>query len=212
MDIEHFRIEDFYNDLDFMVALFYNDLSNKNRWYYYDNDSNNECKIIYYEKEEENSDKQNRIYCNTDLLNNLDIYEIAKNFNKNNSDDILVSIITNETDNDNNKKLFKEYLDNKKIKFLYPKKTLVAKVFYYILHNKIDIIKGIRFVHYYVSNNENITEYVGDDVGIEEIIGDFYAIYDGDITNEKDIETTKKLIFENMQRYVHDNMEKINTR
>jgi hypothetical protein len=162
------QFTDFYDDIGFMVALFY-----------------------------------------TDMLNNADIYEIANHLTNKVSDDNLANIIVNGTDDDNNKKLFENYLNKLKIKLLNPKRALIAKVFYYILHNRIDLRKGIKFANFEVSNNENITKYVGDDVGIEQILGNYYAIADGDIKDKKDIEATKKLILEELQQYVHDNLEHI---
>ncbi|MDR1220650.1 MAG: hypothetical protein LBK73_13705 [Treponema sp.] len=143
----------------------------------------------------------------SDMLNNVDIYKIANHLTNNISDDNLVKIIVNGVDDDNNKKLFENYFIKLNIKLLHPKKALIAKVFYYILHNRIDLSKGIKFANFEVSDNENITRYVGDDVGIEQILGNYYAVDDGDLTDKKDIEATKKLILEEMQQYVHDNLE-----
>ncbi|MDR1217991.1 MAG: hypothetical protein LBK73_00085 [Treponema sp.] len=142
-------------------------------------------------------------YC--DILNNTDIYKIANHLNNKTSDDVLARIIANGV-NGNNKRLFDNYLNALGIKFFDSKRYLAAKFFYYILHNRIDFFKGIGFVHEYVSNNENITKYVGDDIGIEQILGDYYAIADGDITDEKDIKDLKKIILEEIQQYVKENL------
>jgi hypothetical protein len=88
-------------------------------------------------------------------------------------------------DDNNNKQLFENYLNTLKINLLNPKKALIAKVFYYILHDRIDFNKGIEFAHYYVSDRENITEYIGDDVGIEQIVGYYFTIDDGDLTRDR---------------------------
>ena len=153
---------DFYDDIDFMIALFYNH-----------------------------------------MLNNVDIYEIAIQLNNKNHDDVLAKIIANGV-NGNNEKLFDNYLNELGIKFAESKKAIAAKVFYYILADKIDFYKGIRFVHRKVSIYENTKTYVGDDIGIEEILGNFYMIDDGDISSEKNIETTIEFIISDLKQYIND--------
>ena len=196
------RFENFYDDIDFMAALFYNYILNKYQYNYeYEYDLINKCytdKKCYYDDE--------------DIVSYMDIhiYEIARYLNSKIPDDYLSNIITNRIDDLNNRKLFDKYLNKKNIKFSYPKKTLIAKVFYYILNNRIDFDEGIRFVHYNVSNRVNITEYIGDDVGIEKIVGDYFAIDDGDITYEEDIKKLKILILEEMQQYIQNNLEQTN--
>jgi hypothetical protein len=191
---------DFYDDIGFMAALFYND-----------------------------------------KLNDANIYEVANRLHTKTSDDVLAQIIANGADG-NNKGLFYTYLDALGIKFLDPKRALVAKMFYYILHGRININKGIHFVNL-LSNYEDITKYAGDDIGIEKILGNFYAIDDvilrtitkgaaripasdkelihsiyaigraipkGDArmtaADEERIETLKRLTLEEMEQYVHDNL------
>jgi ethanolamine utilization cobalamin adenosyltransferase len=158
------QFTDFYDDIDFMIALFFN------------------C-----------------------MLNNADIYEIANRLTSKVSDGNLAKIIVNGTDDNNNKKLFENYLNKLNIKLLNPKRALVAKIFYYILHNRIDLYEGIKFlVDYRVSNFDDAIEYIGDDVGISKILGNFYAIDDGDLRNKKDIEAAINYIFRDMKQYVND--------
>jgi hypothetical protein len=159
------QFTDFYDDIGFIAALFYND-----------------------------------------MLNNMDIYEIANRLTSKISDDNLSKIIINGVDDNNNKKLFEGYLIKLNIKFLQPKKALIAKVFYYILHNRIDLNEGIRCATYDVSDIADSTNYIGDDTGIEYIVGDYYAIDDGNLIYKKDIKIAKKLIFEGMQKYIHENL------
>jgi hypothetical protein len=161
------QFTDFYDDIDFMIALFYNR-----------------------------------------ALNNADVYEVANRLNNKTSDDFLAKIIANGA-NGNNKRLFDNYLNALGIKLFDSKRAIVAKLFYYILHNRIDFFEGIWFARFYVSNNKNITKYVGDDIGIEQILGDYYAIVDGDITDEKDIKDLKQLILEELQQYVKDNLVEV---
>ena len=139
-------------------------------------------------------------------LNNADIYEIASHLNNKASDDVLAKIIANGADNANNKKLFKNYLNALGIKFLDHKRALIAKVFYYVLNNRIDFYKGIKFVHRNVSKSKNITRYAGDDVGIEQILGNFYVIDDGDLRNEKNIKTAIEFIIRDLKQYVNEHL------
>jgi hypothetical protein len=145
----------------------------------------------------------------SDMLNNADIYKIANHLANKVSDDNLAKIIVNGIDDNNNKKLFENYLIKLNIIFLHPKKHLTAKVFYYILHNRIDLNKGIRFLNLKVVDYGNCTKYLGDDIGIEQILGNYYAIEDRNLTDKKDIEATKKLILEELQQYIHDNLEQM---
>jgi hypothetical protein len=192
---------DFYDDVDFMIALFFNR-----------------------------------------MLNNADIYEIANRLNNKTSDDVLAKIIANGT-GVNNKRLFNNFLNAVGIEFVDTKRAIVAKVFYYILHGRIKTPAGIRFLKSYVSNRENVTKYAGDDIGIEQILGNYYGIDDriggfllksgeehsdadkeildsiyeigrtiikGDpkmtAANEENIEILKKAVKEEMEQYIHDNL------
>jgi hypothetical protein len=159
------QFTDFYDDIDFMIVLFYN------------------CK-----------------------LRNADIYEIANHLTNKTPDDVLIQIVVNGPDDNNNKKLFENYLNKLGIKIFNSKRAVAAKIFYYILHDKIDFYKGIRFVHRNLSNHENITKYVGDDIGIEQILGDFYMIDDGDFADEKNIEATIECIISDMKQYINDHL------
>ena len=140
------------------------------------------------------------------LLNNVDIYNIANHLTNTVDDDDLINILVNGKDDENNKKLFGNYLNNLNIDYLHPKETLIAIVFYYILHNKINMYSGIKFAHTNVSNSKDTVEYVGDDVGIAQILGYYFAIDDCDITDKKEIEDTEKLILEEIQQYVLYNL------
>jgi hypothetical protein len=156
------QFTDFYDDIDFMIALFYNR-----------------------------------------MLSNADIYEIANHLNNKTSDDILAKIIANGA-NGNNKRLFDNYLNALGIKLFDSKRAIVAKLFYYVLHNRIGLNEGIGFVDHNVIDYGDPTKYVGDDVGIAQLLGKYYAIYD--ITDKKKIEYIKKLILEEMQQYVKENL------
>jgi hypothetical protein len=156
------QFSNFYDDIDFMAAMFY-----------------------------------------SNLLDSLYIYEIAAYLTNKTSDDSLAKIIANGGDDNNNKKLFENYLNAHGIKFLDPKRYLTAKIFYYMLNNKIDFKEGIGFVDYNVSEPKYAG---GDDIGIDRILSKYYAIDEGLVPEKKDIETFKKLILEEMQQYVHDNL------
>jgi hypothetical protein len=158
------QFSDFYDDIDFMLALFFNG-----------------------------------------MLNDADIYEIANRSNNKTSDDIFAKIIANGPSG-NNQRLLYNYLNELGIEPLDHKRALIAKVFYYILSNRIDIYEGIGFIDHKVINNENITKYVGDDVGIEKILGAFYLVADGDLRDEKDIEAAIKDVFTELEQYVQDNL------
>jgi hypothetical protein len=138
------------------------------------------------------------------MLSNADICEIANRLNNKTPDDVLAQIIGNWSDNDNNNKLFENYLNARGIKFADYKRALIAKVFYYILHDRIDLYKGISFVYFNVSKHENIIKYCGDDVGIELIYGNYSLIADGDLRNEKDIEKAVEFIIRDLKQYVNE--------
>jgi hypothetical protein len=140
------------------------------------------------------------------MLNDADIYEIANHLNNKTFDDALAQIVVNGPDDNNNKELFENYLRKLGIKFFVSNRAVAAKIFYYILQDRIDFYKGIRFVHHNVSNVEKITEYVGDDIGIEQILGNFYAVDDGDLDDEKDIEVTIEYIIRDMKQYVNEHL------
>jgi hypothetical protein len=156
------QFSDFYDDINFMAAMFYRN-----------------------------------------LLDSMYIYEIANHLTNKISDDYLTKIIANRGDDNNNQKLFENYLKKLRIKFLDHKKYLTAKIFYYMLNNKIDFKEGIDFVHYNVSDPKGA---VGDDIGIDRILSKYYAIDEGLVPDKKDIETLKKLILDEMQQYVRDNL------
>ena len=156
------QFSDFYDDINFMAAIF---------------------------------------YCN--LLDNMYIYEIANHFTRKISDNDLVAIMANGGEDNNNQKLFENYLKKLEIKFLDHKKYLTAKIFYYMLNKKIDFKEGIEFVHYNVSEPKGA---VGDDIGIDRILSKYYAIDEGLVPDKKDIEAFKKRILEEMQQYVNDNL------
>ena len=139
-----------------------------------------------------------------DKLNSTEIYEISKELNNKISDDILKKIIANGADNNENKKLLENYLDVLGINFLDFKKALTAKVFYYILQDKINFYNGISFLVREVIDRSKTIEYLGDDIGIDQIIGNFYYIDDGDASNEKYIETAIEDIFIDMKQYIND--------
>ncbi|MDR1218411.1 MAG: hypothetical protein LBK73_02250, partial [Treponema sp.] len=95
------QFTDFYDDIDFMSALFFNR-----------------------------------------RLNDADIYEIANRLNNKTPDDVLAQIIANGAGG-NRQRLFENYLNALGMKFLDPKRALIANVFYYILNDRIDFYEGI---------------------------------------------------------------------
>lgn len=143
----------------------------------------------------------------SNIFSNISIYEIANHLNNNTYDDILAKIIANGVDN-NNKKLFEKYFDAHGIKISDPKRVVAAKVFYHILHDRIDFREGIIFLHHRVVDRGNTTEYLGDDIGIEGILGKFYQIDDGDLSDEKYIKTAIEDIISDMKQYINDHLEK----
>ena len=141
-----------------------------------------------------------------DLLNREDIYNIANSLTNTLDDDDLINILVNGEGDDNNIKLYVNYLNKLNIKYLYPKETLTAIVFYYVLHNKINMYSGICFVDRNVRNFEDTMYYVGDDVGIEQILGDYYYIDDGDAIDVEHIREAEKFLIEELQQYVYYNL------
>ena len=61
---------------------------------------------------------------------------------------------------------------------------------------------GIDFVHYQISDQSKYKKYVGDDLGIEQILGNYFAIDDGDVTDEKQIQELTQEIYKEMQEYI----------
>ena len=112
-------------------------------------------------------------------------------------------LVTNETDNISD--LFEKYVKSKNISIKNAKKEIVKKVFHYILKNKIQMNEGIDFLHYEVSDYLKDKQYIGDNIGIEKILGNYISIDDGDITDEKQIDEIKQEIIKNMQKYVDEN-------
>jgi hypothetical protein len=141
-----------------------------------------------------------------DLLNKNDIYNIANHLTNTIGDDDLIKILVNGEGDDNNIKLFVNYLNKLNIKYLYPKETLTAIVFYYVLQNKINMYSGISFVDRNVRNFEDTMHYIGDDVGIEQILGNYYYIDDGDAIYEEQIKEAEKYLIEELQYYVYYNL------
>ena len=158
------QFTEFYDDIDFMIALFFNR-----------------------------------------LINDTDIYEIAKRLKNKTSHDFLDIIIANGA-NGNNRRLFYNYLNALGIKRTDSKRAIAAKVFYYILHDKIDFYTGIKFVYRKVSKYENTKEIVGDDIGIESL-GIFWYIDDGDASDEKYIEPAVESVITGMKQYINDHLE-----
>jgi hypothetical protein len=163
------QFECFYDDIDFMAALFYNNILHKSY-----------------------------------------IFEIANYLTKKISDDNLISIIVNGSDDDNNEKLFKNYLAKLKIEYLHPEKIIVAKIFYYILHSKIDIKEGIDFIWNNVRVCKDPRESVADALGISNITSKFYSICEGLAGDNDNITIFRKKIIKEMQEFIHDNLEQIN--
>jgi hypothetical protein len=135
------------------------------------------------------------------MLNNADIYEIANRLNNKTPDNILAKIIANGA-NTHNKRPFENYLKARGIEFFSSERAIVAKVFYYILHDRIDFNEGIGFVDHKVIDYGEPIKSLGDDIGIAQLLGNYYYICD--ITDKEKIEAIKKLILEEMQRYVNE--------
>lgn len=138
------------------------------------------------------------------LLTDENVRIIADKLTETENDDVLIDIIVSSYTDDNLKKIEK-YIESKKIKIKNKKIFLTKKIFQYILKNEISISDGIRFIHLEISNNEEIKEYVGDDIGIEQILGNFYAIDDGDVTDPKSIKRLIQKIQKEMKEYIKNN-------
>jgi hypothetical protein len=123
-------------------------------------------------------------------------------------DNNLINIIVNEVDDDT-KKLFENYLNTLDIKYSYSKRFLIAKIFYYMIQNKINFNEGIRFIRYNISEYKNARKYIGDDVGIEQIIGNYDIIDDGDITDPIQIEELKNEIYKEIKEYIENTKKQL---
>lgn len=57
-------------------------------------------------------------------------------------------------------------------------------------------------MHYEVSDYLKDKQYIGDNIGIEKILGNYISIDDGDITDTKQIDEIKQEIIKDMQKYI----------
>lgn len=137
-------------------------------------------------------------------LNKNDIKKIADNITSFESDDNLIAILLSD-DTEEINYYFKKYIENKHIIINDKKRFLIRKIFQYILNGRIDLINGIKFIDFEIRDFKDDKEIVGDSVGIEKVLGNFYLINDGDVTTEKDIESTKKIIQEEIKEYIKNN-------
>ena len=154
----------FYNDLEFVAALYYNN-----------------------------------------MLTNQDIYDIANKMINSDPDEKLIDILVATNETDKNLVKFGEYIKTKNISFKDPQRFLIKKIFQYILKMDIALSDGIKYINFKILNSELTKKYVGDYVGIEQIIGNFWAIEDGDVTDSKNIQILEDLIKKDMLKYIEEN-------
>lgn len=133
-----------------------------------------------------------------------DLKQIANRLIITDDNKYLINILISD-ENDNVFELFKKYVQSKNITINNTKKEIVKKIFFYILKNEIQINAGIDFLHYEISDYSKDKQYIGDNIGIEKILGNYISIDDGDITDKKHINKIKQEIIKDMQKYIDEN-------
>lgn len=137
------------------------------------------------------------------FLKEEDIKEIASALIGLDQNDILIDISVST--NSNVTELFGNYLKSKQINITNPKKFLTKKLFQYVLANKIDIKSSMEFINFKISEEDRVKEYIGDDIGVEQILGNFWIIEDGDVQDIEEIQQLTKTINEDMSKYIEEN-------
>ncbi len=137
------------------------------------------------------------------MENKLTIDDIRKISDKlviEDGNDYLVNILISNDEEVSNS--FENYFKDKNIIIENPKIEITKKIFSYILKGCISMKAGIDFVHYQISDQSKYKKYVGDDLGIEQILGNYFAIDDGDVADEKQIHELTQEIYKEMQEYI----------
>ena len=113
----------------------------------------------------------------------------------------LIDILISEN-NDDVIILFDSYLKDKNIYVKDLKIEITKKIFGYILNKEIQMKEGIDFIHYQVEASSKYKKYVGDDLGIEKILSNYFLIDDGDVTDEKEVQKIIQEILFEMKKYI----------
>ena len=113
----------------------------------------------------------------------------------------LIDILISEN-NDDVITLFDSYLKDKNISDKELKIEITKKIFDYILKKEIQMKAGIDFIHYQVEASSKYKKYVGDDLGIEKILSNYFLIDDGDVTDEKEVQKIIQEILLEMKKYI----------
>lgn len=113
----------------------------------------------------------------------------------------LIDILISEN-NDDVITLFDSYLKDKNIYVKDLKIEITKKIFGYILNKEIQMKDGIDFIHYQVEVSSKYKKYVGDDLGIEKILSNYFLIDDGDVTDEKEVQKIIQEILLEMKKYI----------
>lgn len=146
------------------------------------------------------------LLCN-DMLLNDDIKYIADKLILNDADDSLIQIlVSNETDNVH--ELFKKYLNSKGIVVQDAKRTLIKKIFYYILQEKLSLYEAMDFINDKIVLEVGSDKYVGDRLGIPGIIGDYDALYDMKYVYNSSVEEIQRgenILKSEMRDYINKN-------
>jgi hypothetical protein len=137
-------------------------------------------------------------------LTNEDIYNIAHRLLETENNDILIDIVVSKYKDENLYK-FERYINDIKVDSKNKKIFLTKKIFQYILNNLICSDLGIRFIHFELIDREQTKEYLGDDIGVEQILGKYWAIDDRDVTDPKEIKKLEEEIKQEMQNYIDNN-------
>lgn len=143
----------------------------------------------------------------SDLLNKEDIFEISNYLTNNNYDSNYLIEILLDYKNNKNKILnnFDLFLKEKNLSITSKVKAigiLINKIFKEILNNKISFMDGVKFIIEYLIDNSKNKEFIGDYLGLDEIIGIYYAIDDGDIINKSEIKKTLNLGIKMIEDYL----------
>lgn len=134
-----------------------------------------------------------------------DIKKITDKLTLDDDNKYLIDILISEDNNDVITS-FENYFKDKNITVEYSKIEITKKIFLYILCDKISMKEGIDFIHYHVEDPLKYKKFVGDDLGIEKILSNYFLIDDGDIIDKNKIQKITEEIINEMKEYIqkHD--------
>ena len=139
---------------------------------------------------------------NNKFLTDTDIQQVANTLIDLKAEPMLVAISVSNSCNI--KELFETYLKQQHIQIIDSKRELTKSIFSYVLAGKIDMTPAMEFINFNISEADKVKEYVGDDIGVERILGNFWLIEDGDLCDD-DFKKLTETINKDMCAYIQKN-------